>query len=68
MSVKDVNESLWHLRRKQVPIFPDSLDIKRKQLPCAGWAFLATGIADTAMGTADTATGTADMGKSGTTF
>ena len=59
MSVKDVNESLWH---------PDSLDIKRKQLPCAGWAFLATGIADTAMGTADTATGTADMGKSGTTF
>ena len=49
-------------------IFPDSLDIKRKQLPCAGWAFLATGIADTAMGTADTATGTADMGKSGTTF
>ena len=33
-----------------------------------GWAFLATGIADTAMGTADTVSGTANMRKSRRTF
>ena len=41
---------------------------RRKRLPCAGWAFLAMGIAVSSVGTADTAMGTADMRKSGRTF